>query len=230
MSVRFDIVTLFPEIFDSFLGESLLGQAITKGLMEVHRWNLRDWTTDKHRSVDDRPYGGGPGMVIMPGPVYACIEEVQAKAETPGELIMLSPQGRRLNQRLVAELAELPRMILLCGRYEGFDERVRLGLKPREISIGDYVCNGGEIPAMVLIETVMRLLPGALGHAGSSVDESFQQPGWIEYPQYTRPPEFRGMKIPEILLGGHHQQIARWREAEAQKRSLEWQQENDARS
>lgn len=218
MAVRFDIITLFPEIFDGFLSESLLKLAIQKGLVEVHRWNLRDWTHDKHHKVDDRPYGGGPGMVIMPGPVFECVEDVQAKAQ-PGLLISLTPQGERLNQQLVHELAGYERMILLCGRYEGFDERVRLGLNPREISIGDYVCNGGEVPAMVLIETVMRIIPGALGHQDSAREDSFSRPGWIEYPQYTRPPEFRGMKVPDVLLSGNHREIARWRQQQAATRS-----------
>lgn len=218
MSIRFDILTLFPEIFDGYLGQSLLKLSIGRGLVEVHRWNIRDWTTDRHHKVDDRPYGGGPGMVMMPGPIFACVEEVRAKAE-PGLLVALTPQGDRLTQELVAELASLPRILLLCGRYEGFDDRVRLGLRPREISVGDFVCNGGEVPAMVVIDTVIRLVPGVLGHEGSAQEDSFSRPGWIEYPQYTRPPEFRGMKVPDVLIGGHHAEIARWREEQAKRRS-----------
>ncbi|MFO0944517.1 MAG: tRNA (guanosine(37)-N1)-methyltransferase TrmD [Planctomycetota bacterium] len=216
--MRFDILTLFPEIFDGYLGQSLLKLSIARGLVEVHRWNIRDWTTDRHRKVDDRPYGGGPGMVMMPGPIFDCVEEVQRKAE-PGLLVSMTPQGERWTQDLVAELASVPRVLLLCGRYEGFDERVRIGLQPREISVGDFVCNGGEVPAMVVIDTVIRLIPGVLGHEGSAQEDSFSRPGWIEYPQYTRPPEFRGMKVPDVLIGGHHAEIARWREEQAKRRS-----------
>lgn len=216
--MRFDILTLFPEIFDGYLGESLLAKAIEKGLIEVHRWNIRDWAHDKHRKVDDRPYGGGPGMILAPQPVFDCVEAVQALAE-PGLLICLTPQGERLTQRLVETLTEARRLVLLCGRYEGFDERIRLGLRPREISIGDYICNGGEVPAMVVIDTVIRLIPGVLGHEDSPREESFATPGWLEYPQYTRPPVFRGMAVPEVLLSGNHAEIARWRAEQAQRRS-----------
>ena len=222
MCIRFDILTLFPEVFEGFLSQSLLKLAIQRGLVSVHRWNIRDWTHDRHHKVDDRPYGGGPGMVIMPGPVFECVEAVQAQAD-PGTLILLSPQGEPLTQSLVAELAQLPRLLLLCGRYEGFDERIRQGLKPREISIGDYVCNGGEVPAMALIETVMRLVPGVLGHGHSAQEDSFSQPDWIEYPQYTRPPEFEGMRVPEVLLSGNHERIARWRAEQARERSRQRQ-------
>ena len=220
MSIRFDIVTLFPEMFEGYASQSLLKLAIERGLVEIYAWNLRDWSKDKHRKVDDRPYGGGPGMVIGPGPVCECVEEVQAKAE-PGLLVCLTPRGERLSQRLVAELAKSPRLVLLCGRYEGFDERVRLGLRPREISIGDYVCNGGEVPAMVLIDSTIRLVPGVLGDEESAREDSFCRPGWIEYPQYTRPPVFRGMKVPEVLLGGNHEEIRRWRQEQARLRSQE---------
>lgn len=219
MATRFDILTLFPELFAGFLEQSLLKLAIQRGLVEVHRWNIRDWSTDKHHKVDDRPYGGGPGMVFAPQPVFDCVEAVRAKAKNPGLLVALSPRGERLTQALVAELAREERLLLLCGRYEGFDERIHLGLEPREISIGDYVTNGGEVPAMVIIETVIRLLPGVLGHEESASEESFATPDWLEYPQYTRPPEFRGMKVPEVLLGGNHAQIARWRAQAAKTKS-----------
>lgn len=198
----------------------MLKRAIERGLVELYRWDLRDWSQDKHQKVDDRPYGGGPGMVIRPEPVFACVEAVQAMAP-PGLLIHLSPQGERLTQRIVRELAALPRLLLLCGRYEGFDERVRLGLAPREISIGDYVCNGGEVPAMVVIDAAIRLIPGVLGDERSAQEDSFASPGWIEYPQYTRPPEFRGMTVPEVLLCGDHERIARWRAEQARMRSSE---------
>ena len=219
MSIRFDIVTLFPAIFDGFLTESLLNKAIERKLIEVHRWNIRDWTLDRHNKVDDRPYGGGPGMVIAPQPVFDCIEAVQGMGEEPGLLVSLTPQGWRLNHELVEMLAAQRRLILLCGRYEGFDERIRLGLKPLEVSIGDFVCNGGEVPAMVVIETVMRLVPGVLGDEESAKQDSHASPDWVEFEQYTRPPEFRGMKVPEILLSGNHQAIARWRAEQARLRS-----------
>ncbi|MFL5343075.1 MAG: tRNA (guanosine(37)-N1)-methyltransferase TrmD [Gemmataceae bacterium] len=216
---RFDVLTLFPEVFDGFLGQSILKLAQQRGLVQVHRWNLRDWSPDpKHKKVDDRPFGGGPGMVLMPEPVFAAVEAVQALAD-PGLLVMLTPAGERLTQPVVAELATHSRLLLLCGRYEGFDERIRLGLKPREISVGDFVCNGGEVPAMLVIEAVMRLIPGALGDEGSVLEESHAIPGLLEYPHYTRPREFRGMEVPEVLLSGNHGAIARWRREQAAQRS-----------
>jgi tRNA (guanine37-N1)-methyltransferase len=221
--MRFDILTLFPEIFDGFLSESLLKKGIDAGLLEIHRWNLRDWSRDKHHKVDDRPYGGGPGMVIKPDIVYDAVETVQGKAVPAGTLVLLTPTGQTLTQRMVEDLAREPRLILLCGRYEGFDERVRVGLAPLEISVGDFVCNGGEVPAMIVIETVMRLVPGVLGDEESAREDSFREPGWIEYPQYTRPPIFREMKVPEVLLGGNHQEIARWRQEQAERRSADRQ-------
>jgi tRNA (guanine37-N1)-methyltransferase len=220
MPVRFDVLTLFPEIFDGYLGQSILRLAQDRGLVEVHRWNIRDWSTDaKHHKVDDRPFGGGPGMILMPEPVFASVEAVQAKASPPGLLVMLTPAGERLTQKVVTELAAHPRIVLLCGRYEGFDERIRLGLKPREISVGDFVCNGGEVPAMVVIDAVIRLAPGVLGDESSAVDESHSEPGRLEYPQYTRPREFRGMAVPEVLLSGDHGAIARWRLEQSESRS-----------
>jgi tRNA (guanine37-N1)-methyltransferase len=217
--VRFDVLTLFPEIFSGYLNQSILKLALDTGLVSIHLWNIRDWATSKHKSVDDRPFGGGPGMVLMCEPVFAAVESVQAESENPGTLVMLTPAGERLTQTVVAELAAHKRLLLLCGRYEGFDERIRLGLRPREISIGDFVCNGGEVPAMVLIDTVVRLVPGVLGDEQSAVDESHNQAGRIEYPQYTRPREFRGMTVPEILLSGNHPAIAGWRRRQSEQRS-----------
>jgi tRNA (guanine37-N1)-methyltransferase len=217
--VRFDVLTLFPDIFQGYLGQSLLKLAIQQGLVAIHLWNIRDWARGKHHSVDDRPFGGGPGMVIMPEPVYDCVEAVQAQAAGPGLLVMLTPAGERLNQDLVKELAAHPRLLLLCGRYEGFDERVRLGLRPREISVGDFVCNGGEVPAMVVIDTVIRYVPGVLGDPDSLAEESHNAPGRLEYPQYTRPRIFRGMAVPEVLISGNHQAIARWRREQSEARS-----------
>ena len=210
-ATRFDVLTLFPGLFDGFLGESILSRAIQSELVRVNRWDIRDWAEGKHKPVDDRPFGGGPGMVLMAPPVVAAVEAVQGMAEAPGRLIALTPQGRRLDQSWVAELAREPRLILLCGRYEGFDERIFETLKPEPLSIGDYVLSGGEVAAMVVIDAVMRLIPGVLGDAESALDESFGPDGGLEYPHYTRPREFRGRAVPEILLSGDHAAIARWR-------------------
>lgn len=217
--MRFDVLTLFPEIFQGYLSQSILKLAIERGLVEIHLWDIRDWASGKHKSVDDRPYGGGPGMVLMCEPVFAAVEAVQARASPPGLLVMLTPSGERLTQPLVRELAGHPRLLLLCGRYEGFDERIRLGLAPREISIGDFVCNGGEVPAMVVIDTVIRYVPGVLGDEESVREESHSEPGRLEYPQYTRPRVFRGMEVPEVLVSGNHQEVARWRREQSEKRS-----------
>ena len=205
------MLTLFPDLFQGFLSQSLLKLAIQRGLVQVHLWNIRDWSKDKHQKVDDRPFGGGPGMVLMPEPVMDCVEAVQAKAGPPGKVVMLTPAGRRLTQELVAELATHPRLLLLCGRYEGFDDRIRQLLDPVEVSVGDYVCNGGEVPAMVVIDTVIRLVPGVLGDEGSAADESHSAPGRIEYPQFTRSRVFRGLAVPDVLLSGNHGAVAKWR-------------------
>jgi tRNA (guanine37-N1)-methyltransferase len=214
--MRFDVCTLFPGIFSGFLGESLLNKAIAAGLVNVQLHDIRQWSQDKHQKVDDRPYGGGPGMVLMVEPVVACVESVQAAAETAGSLILLSPQGRKLDQALVEDLAGRQRLVLLCGRYEGFDQRVSEILQPEEISIGDYILNGGEVAAMAIIEAVIRLIPGVLGHDESSRRDSFSTAErWLEGPQYTRPREFRGRAAPEVLLSGNHEAIARWRQEQS---------------
>jgi tRNA (guanine37-N1)-methyltransferase len=210
-SFRFDLLTLFPALFDGFLSQSLLKRAIDKGLIEAHRWDIRDWAEGKHRQVDDRPFGGGPGMILMAPPVVDAVNAVRAKADPPGRLIVLTPQGRRLDQAKVRELALESRMVLVCGRYEGFDERITETLEPELLSIGDYVLSGGEVAAMVVVDAVSRLIPGVLGDAESAVDESFGPDEGLEYPQYTRPREFRGRAVPEILLSGDHAAIARWR-------------------
>ena len=210
--MRFDILTLFPEMFPGYLGQSLLHKAIEKGLVDVKLHNLRDWARDKHKSVDDRPFGGGPGMVLKVQPVVEGVEAVQALGETPGHLTLLSPQGRTLSQRVVEELAQQTRLVLLCGRYEGFDQRVIDILDPDEVSIGDYVLNGGEVAAMVVIDAVIRLVPGVLGDKKSSQDDSFSRGNrLLEFSQYTRPREFRGHRVPEVLLSGDHNTIANWR-------------------
>jgi tRNA (guanine37-N1)-methyltransferase len=209
--LRFDLLTLFPGLFDGFLTESIVKRAIDKQLIAVERWDIRDWAEGKHKQVDDRPFGGGPGMVLMAPPAVAAVEAVRAAASPAGHLIALTPQGRRLDQDRVRELAGEQRIVLLCGRYEGFDERIFDILEPERLSIGDYVLSGGEVAAMVVIDAVMRLIPGVLGDAESAVDESFGPDGGLEYPQYTRPREFRGRTVPEVLLGGDHGAIARWR-------------------
>lgn len=220
--MRFDILTLFPEIFQGYLGESLLKRAIQAGLVDVQLHNIRDWSKNKHNQVDDRPFGGGPGMVLMAPTVVDCVEAVQAAAESPGHLVMLTPQGRRLDQPAVERLASHQRLLLLCGRYEGFDERIRDVLQPEEISLGDFILNGGEVAAMAVVDTVIRLVPGVLGDEDSSANDSFSGGRrWLEFPQYTRPREYRGLEVPEILLSGNHEEIARWREAQSRKRTME---------
>lgn len=209
--MRFDVLTLFPGLFDGYLQQSLLKKAIDAGLVDIRLWNFREWSPSKHKSVDFPPYGGGPGMLIRCEPVYACVEAVQAEGPAPGQLVMLTPQGRRLDQTLVKELSGYQRLLLLCGRYEGFDDRIVQGLKPLEISVGDFICNGGEVPAMLLIDSVIRLVPGVLGDETSSKYDSFSDKQLLEYPQFTKPREFRGMTVPEVLLGGNHQEIEKWR-------------------
>jgi tRNA (guanine37-N1)-methyltransferase len=217
--MRFDVLTLFPEMFQGYLGQSILKLAQDRGLVEIHLWNIRDWAQGKHKSVDDRPFGGGPGMVLMTEPVFAAVEDIQQRAAEQGQLVLLTPTGERLTQSLVQDLADSKRLLLLCGRYEGFDERIRIGLQPREVSIGDFICNGGEVPAMVIIDTVVRYVPGVLGDAASIVEESHSTPGQVEYPQYTRPRVFRGMAVPDILLSGNHEAIAQWRREQSEARS-----------
>jgi tRNA (guanine37-N1)-methyltransferase len=222
--MRFDVLTLFPEIFSGYLTQSLLKLAIDRGLVSIHLWNIRDWSPDaKHHKVDDRPFGGGPGMVLMCEPVIAAVEAVQQKAEPPSQVVLLTPQGRRLTHEVAEDLAKHPRLLLLCGRYEGFDERIRELLQPLELSIGDFVCNGGEVPAMVVIDAVIRFIPGVLGDEDSLTEETHAEPGLVEYPQYTRPREFRGLEVPEVLLSGNHQAIAAWRREQAKVRGKKGQ-------
>lgn len=218
MAMRIDILTLFVEAFDGFLATSIVGRAVANGLIDVHRTNIRDFATDSYGSVDDATYGGGPGMVLMCQPIFDAVEHVRSQADPPGKVVMLTPQGRRLDQRLVGELAGRDRLILLAGHYEGFDERIRLGLADEEISVGDFVLSGGEVAAMVVIDAVTRLLPGALGKDESVAEESFSD-GLLEYPQYTRPRVFNGMAVPEVLLNGDHAKIEAWRRMQAADRT-----------
>jgi tRNA (guanine37-N1)-methyltransferase len=218
--MQFDVLSLFPGIFQGYLGQSLLKRAIDNRLVDVRLHNIRDWANDKHNCVDDRPFGGGPGMVLKVEPIVDCVEAVQGMGQQPGHLIMLTPQGKPLEQVTVERLAKRPRLLLLCGRYEGFDERIRTILKPEEISLGDFILNGGEVAAMAVIDAVMRLVPGTLGDEDSSVEDSFSgETRLLEFAQYTRPREYRDQEVPNVLLSGNHQQIAQWREENSKQRT-----------
>ena len=211
MPLRIDILTLFPEMFAPVLGTSIPKRAAEKGLVSYHLTNLRDFATDAHQSVDDKPFGGGPGMVMMCPVVFDAVEHIERQDERRATRVLLSPQGRRFDQRVAEEYAKRERLLLIAGHYEGFDERIVQGLAPvDELSIGDYVLSGGELAAMVVIDAVVRLLPGALGAETGAADDSFAD-GLLEHPQYTRPREYRGMTVPDVLLSGNHQAIAAWR-------------------
>ena len=221
-TMRIDVLTLFPDMFSGYVGQSLLKRAIDAGIVDIQIHNIRDWAQGKHKQVDDRPFGGGPGMVLRPEPVVECVEAVQGRGDEPGHLILLSPQGRRLEQRIVEELAARKRLVLICGRYEGVDQRVIDLLRPDELSIGDYILGGGEVAAMVVIDAVVRLVPGVLGDDESNKQDSFSgQPPLLEFPQYTRPREYRGLAVPDVLMTGNHPEIARWREQQKLDRTRE---------
>ena len=218
--MRFDVLTLFPEIFSGYMSQSLLKLAIDRSLVQLELHNLRDWSREKHQAVDDRPFGGGPGMVIKPEPVVEAVEAVQMLGQQPGRLVLLTPQGKKLDQPLVEQLASCPRLLLLCGRYEGFDQRVCDILQPEEISVGDYVLNGGEVAAMVVVDAVIRWIPGVLGDENSSRLDSFSTADrLLEHAQYTRPREYRGWPVPEVLVSGNHEQIAAWRRKNSLQRT-----------
>lgn len=208
-----DIITIFPEMFEGPMSTSIMGIAREKGVLELRIHDLRDWTHDRHRTTDDYPYGGGPGMVMKPEPLFEAIEAVRGLSSDPGKVVFFTPAGERFEQQTARHLAEAERLIFVCGRYEGFDERA-LSLADLELSIGDYVLTGGELPAMVVVDALTRLLPGVLGDDESSVEESFSE-GLLEYPQYTRPATFRGMDVPEVLRSGDHGKIAAWRREQA---------------
>ncbi|HXR03418.1 MAG TPA: tRNA (guanosine(37)-N1)-methyltransferase TrmD [Verrucomicrobiae bacterium] len=213
--MRIDVLTLFPAMFAGPLDESIVKRARETGLVDLKIHNLRDWTHDRHKTVDDRPFGGGPGMLLKPEPLFEAIEILKREKT---RVILLSPAGRQFNQAIARELAQAEHLLLVTGHYEGFDERVREKLADDELSIGDYVLTNGALPAMVVIDAVVRLLPGALGDDASAHDESFSA-GLLEYPQYTRPAEFRGMKVPDILVSGHHAEIEKWRREQAKART-----------
>lgn len=215
--MKFQILTLFPEFFETPFQTSILGRARDKGLVDYGLINIRDFATDKHKTTDDLPYGGGAGMVMKPEPLVGALEHAREQ-DPDAPRILLSPQGEPLSQPLAHELAELPGLILTCGRYEGIDERVRQGWIDREVSIGDYVLSGGEPGALILVDAVTRLLPGVLGNEESIREESFAQ-GRLEYPHYTRPREFRGLQVPDVLLSGNHQKIAEWRREKSEERT-----------
>ncbi|MFQ5429883.1 MAG: tRNA (guanosine(37)-N1)-methyltransferase TrmD [Phycisphaerae bacterium] len=238
--MRIDVLTLFPEACEPFFSASIVGRARRGGRVTLVTHNLRDYATDPHRSVDDRPYGGGPGMVMLCRPVFDAVEAIERLDQRPAVRILLTPQGERYDQRIAEDLARRERLLLIAGHYEGFDERIRIGLAPREISVGDYVLSGGEAAAMVVVDSVVRLLPGALGDAASTAEESFvlgedsppdggtdagetrgSKQVRLEYPQYTRPREFRGLSVPEILLSGDHGRIAAWRRRQSIQRTAE---------
>jgi tRNA (guanine37-N1)-methyltransferase len=210
MPLRIDILTLFPEMFGPVIGTSIPKRAAEKGLVEYHLTNIRDFASDAHQSVDDKPFGGGPGMVLMCQTLFAAVESVEKQDDRPATRVLLTPQGRRFDQATAEDLAKRDRLLLIAGHYEGFDQRIVDGLNPLELSIGDYVLSGGEVAAMVIVDAVVRLLPGALGAADGAADETFAD-GLIEHPQYTRPREFRGMPVPDVLLSGNHAAIAKWR-------------------
>jgi tRNA (guanine37-N1)-methyltransferase len=217
--MRIDVFTIFPQVYQPYLGTSILHRAIERGLVTVNLHNIRDWTTDRHHVTDDEPYGGGGGMVMKPEPLFNAVESVLG--EKPGRpVILLTPQGRLLNQTIVSELSREPELALLSGRYEGIDERVRKHLVSDEISIGDYVLTGGELPALVLIDAIVRLLPGALGDPEGAKQDSHAS-GLLEHPHYTRPSEFRGWQVPQVLLSGDHARIARWRRQQALLRTYQ---------
>src|SRR5688500_19616473 len=212
--MRFDIVTIFPRMIEAALSEGILARAIQRELLTVRARDLREFTEDRHRTVDDVPYGGGPGMVLKPEPLFKAVDALRETAGEPQAIVLVSPHGRRFTQTEAARLASLDRVVILCGRYEGIDDRVRENLATEEISIGDYVLSGGELPALVIVDAVARLVPGVVGDEASVARDTFAS-GLLDFPQYTRPAEFRGLTVPPVLLSGHHAAIDRWRRKEA---------------
>jgi tRNA (guanine37-N1)-methyltransferase len=217
--VKFDIVTIFPRMFDGPTREGILGRAVDRGLVDLKVFDLRDFTDDRHRTVDDVAYGGGPGMVLKPAPLFRAVDHVRQSRGEPAAIVLTSPQGRPFCQADAVRLSRLSHVVVLCGRYEGIDERVRDQVATEEISIGDYVLTGGELPALVILDAVVRWLPGAVGDEQSVEWDSFTR-GLLDYPHYTRPAEFRGFAVPDVLLSGHHEQVRRWRKRQAVARTL----------
>ncbi|MFD0959457.1 tRNA (guanosine(37)-N1)-methyltransferase TrmD [Paenibacillus chungangensis] len=217
--MRIDVLTLFPEMFEGVFDASILGKARQKGIVTLEAINFREYSESKHKTVDDYPYGGGGGMVLKPEPVFSAVEDLHAQSKTTPRVVLMCPQGETFTQRKAEELAEEEHLVLICGHYEGYDERIREHLVTDELSIGDYVLTGGEIPAMAVIDSIVRLLPGVLGNESSAVTDSYST-GLLEHPHYTRPPEFRGWSVPETLLSGHHENIKRWRREQSLLRTL----------
>jgi tRNA (guanine37-N1)-methyltransferase len=218
--MKIDVVTIFPAMVTGPLAEGIVGRAIARGLLDVQVHDLRDHTTDRHRVVDDMPFGGGPGMVLKPEPLFAAVDHIRAVRGTPDAVILTSPDGERLTHAVAERLSALEHIVVLCGRYEGVDERVRTSLATEALSIGDYVLSGGELPALVIVDAVARFVPGVVGDEESVARDTFAR-GLLDYPQYTRPAEFRGMSVPPVLLSGHHAEIEKWRRREALRRTLE---------
>jgi tRNA (guanine37-N1)-methyltransferase len=217
--VKFDIVTIFPKMVEGPLAEGIVARAITRGVIDVRVHDLRDFTTDRHRVVDDMPFGGGPGMVLKPEPLFGAVDRIREERGIPGAVILTSPDGERLTHEVAKRLSALDHVVILCGRYEGVDERVREHLATEAISIGDYVLSGGELPALVIVDAVARLIPGVVGDEASVSGDTFARDGLLDFPQYTRPAEFRGLNVPPVLLSGHHAEIERWRRQQALERT-----------
>jgi tRNA (guanine37-N1)-methyltransferase len=217
--MKFDIVTIFPRMVEAGVAEGVIARGVERGLLDIQVHDLRDYTTDRHRSVDDVPYGGGPGMVMKPEPLARAMEAIRARRGDPDTVVLLSPQGRRFTQAEAARMSGLRHVALLCGRYEGMDERIRTLVASEELSIGDYVVSGGELPALVIVDAISRLVPGVVGDSRSVEEDSFSR-GLLDYPHYTRPAEFAGHKVPDVLLSGHHEQVRRWRRKTAIQRTL----------
>ncbi|MFH2104749.1 MAG: tRNA (guanosine(37)-N1)-methyltransferase TrmD [Parcubacteria group bacterium] len=224
--LQFDILTIFPEMFPGYLNESIIGRAQKKKLVKINTHNFRDYATDKHKTVDDSPYGGGPGMVLKVEPIFRCLQKITRAKKKKRKIILLTPQGKTFDQPMARRFSKLDQIVLICGRYEGFDERVRK-LVDEQVSIGDYVLTGGELPAMTIVDTVTRLVPGVVGQEASLTEETFAKKGYVEYPQYTRPETFKckvrqqkaeTLKVPPVLLSGDHKKIGEWREKRAKKR------------
>jgi tRNA (guanine37-N1)-methyltransferase len=213
--VRIDFVTIFPRMFEPLIAEGVIARGIKQGLLDIRVWDLRDFATDKHRSTDDEAYGGGPGMVMLGEPVFRCVETIGG-----GQVVLTTPQGRRFDQNVAKELAAKQWIVILCGRYEGFDQRVIESLQPDEISVGDFVVSGGELPAMLIADAIGRMIEGVVGNTGSVEEDSFFN-GLLDYPHYTRPEELRGMRVPDVLLSGHHEKIRKWRKEQALRATLE---------
>jgi tRNA (guanine37-N1)-methyltransferase len=218
--MKFDIVTIFPRMVEAGLAEGVISRGVERGLLDIKVHDLRQYTVDRHRSVDDVPYGGGPGMVMKPEPLARAVEDIRARRGDPDTVVLLSPQGRRFTQGEAARMSALRHVTLLCGRYEGMDERIRTLVATEELSIGDYVLSGGELPALVIVDAISRLVPGVVGDTRSVEEDSFSR-GLLDYPHYTRPSEFSGAKVPEVLMSGHHEQVRRWRKKTAIQRTLE---------